>query len=84
MRELVVPSKCELEGNSEGFDRHDGDGADGRADGDIYQRVRFPISWCDSVDHYDGKNGNHEAIYEETWEPVSKGPGLRPHLFVPG
>lgn len=65
MCELVIASKCQLDGNAEALDRHDGHAADGTADGYVNERVRAAVYGSDAVDHYDGKNGDGCAVEEE-------------------
>lgn len=43
LSELVVASQCKLQGNTEGLDRHDRDGANSRADRDINERVLLSV-----------------------------------------
>lgn len=40
---LVLASEGEFYGNAEGFDGHYADGADGRADGEVDERVLFAV-----------------------------------------
>ena len=64
---LVVSSKCHLQGNTEGLDKHDGDGAGGGADGEVDQGVLAAVLGSDLVDHKDGENGNEKAVDKEAW-----------------
>lgn len=63
--ELVVPAKCELDGNTERFDRHDGHTAHSTADADIHQRILFAVFGRNPVYHEYGECGDEGAIEEE-------------------
>lgn len=65
MAELVVASDSQLDSDTKCFDRHDGDGADGRADGDVNERVSTAIPRGDFVYHGNGKDGDKETVEEE-------------------
>lgn len=62
VRELVVTPKCQLHGDPEGLDRHDGHRANGRADGEIYECVLLAVFWSDLVYHHDGKDGHGNSV----------------------
>ena len=51
MRELITSAQCELERDAKSLDGHDGHGANKRAYGDVYERVRITVLRCDGVDH---------------------------------
>lgn len=53
--ELIVAGKGELEGNAKSLDGHDGDGADGRANGEVNEGVLLPVDRGDLVNHKNGK-----------------------------
>lgn len=55
MAKLVIASKGELEGDSKGLDRHDGNGADCRAYGQVDKRIFLAVKRRNSVYHDDGK-----------------------------
>lgn len=65
--ELVVACKGKLEGDAESLGRHDGNGADSRADGEIDERILLAVVWGNSVDHEDSKRDDGDGIEEETW-----------------
>ena len=58
MRELVIPAQGQFHGNAKRLDGHDGDGADGRADGDVDKRVLLPIHRSYPVDHHGRVDGH--------------------------
>lgn len=49
--ELVVPRQGKLDRDAEALDRHDRDGTDKGADGEVHERERAPVSRYDEVDH---------------------------------
>jgi hypothetical protein len=63
--ELVVARERHLERQAERLDEHDGDGARGGADGDVYEGVLAAVLGRDLVDHEDGEDGDEEAVEEE-------------------
>lgn len=65
VRELVVAGKGQLERNAKGLDGHDGDGADGRADGEVDEGVSLAVDGGDSVDHEDGKRHDRKGVQQE-------------------
>jgi hypothetical protein len=65
MGELVIASKCQLDGNAEALDRHDGHATDGAADGDVDERVLAAVRGSDMVDHYDSEDSDGGAVEEE-------------------
>ena len=65
MCELVVPGKCQLDCNAEALDRHYGHASDCAADGDVDERVLAAVRRRDTVDHYDGEDGDCAAVEEE-------------------
>jgi hypothetical protein len=66
MRELVVTCERHLERQTKGLDEHDGHGAGCRADGEVDERILTTILGRNFVDHEDGKDGDEEAVEEET------------------
>lgn len=66
MRKLIFAGKCELQRNAESLDRHDGDGADRGADGQVDERVLLAVDRRNLVDHDGCENGNCHAVQEET------------------
>lgn len=66
MAELVISGKRELQSNAESLDRHDGNGADGGADGEIDECVVFAVLRRDPIDHEDGKGDDGDSIQEES------------------
>lgn len=66
MSKLIFTSKRHLERQTESLDEHDGHGARRRADGDVNEWVLAAILWCDLVDHEDGKDGDEQAVEEES------------------
>jgi hypothetical protein len=65
MGELVVTGKGQLDGNTDTLDGHDGDGADGAADGNIDQRVLASITRAHAVDHDSREDDDQQHIEEE-------------------
>lgn len=59
---LVIASKSELESNSKGLDRHDGNGADCRTNGKVDKRIFLAVHRRNSVDHYDGKCNDGNGV----------------------
>jgi hypothetical protein len=68
MRELIVAGHCELEGDTKGLDRHDGDGSNDRADRDVDERVLSSIDWGHLVNHHRRKRCNCGAIEQESFD----------------
>lgn len=68
VRELVVAGKGELQRDAKGLDRHDGDGADGGADGQVDERALLAVRRGHLVDHDDGEDCNEEHVEEEACE----------------
>ena len=66
MCELVVPTKRELDGHAEAFNCHYGNRAYEGADGNVNNRILATVSWCDNVDHNQGKHQDGEAVHEKT------------------
>jgi hypothetical protein len=64
--ELVVASKSKLKRNTKSLDRHDGNGADGGADGKINESVSPSIDRGNLVNHEDGESNNGERVEKET------------------
>lgn len=60
MRKLIVMVEGEFQSNAERFDRHDRNGANGRADGDVNQWVLLSVDWGDPVDH-DRRENSHRC-----------------------
>lgn len=65
MRKLVVARKCKLQGDSEGLDRHDGDGADSRADREVNDGVLLAVDRSNLVNHDDGEYDDDDGIEQE-------------------
>ena len=65
MRELVLPLKCHLQRDAEGFDGHNRDGTGGRADGQVDQRVLAAVFGSNLVNHQDGEDGDKGTVEEE-------------------
>lgn len=77
MRELVIAPESELQGNTKCLDRHNGDGADCRADGDVDKRILATISWRNAVYHDTRKCCHHRDVEQKACtmldhEPPSK------------
>lgn len=68
MRELVASTKCKLQGNAKSLDSHDGYRANGRADGDVNERVLAAIFWRNPVNHEDGEYADNDAVDQKAWE----------------
>lgn len=62
MRELVVATQCELQGNAKALDGHDRYGADGRADADVDHWVLLPVYRRNLVNHDQGEDGHNRDI----------------------
>jgi hypothetical protein len=69
--ELVIAGERELEGNAEALDRHDGNAADGGADGEVDHGVALSVDWRDLVDHYGGEDCDKHAVNHECCVLVS-------------
>ena len=67
MCKLVFPGEGEFDCNTEAFDRHDRDGANERADGDVNNGVCAPIPGDDGKNHEHAEHGNREAIQQKAW-----------------
>lgn len=63
--ELVVAGKRQLEGDAKGLDGHDRDGADGRADAQVDERVLLAVSRRHLVDHDTRERADDEGIQQE-------------------
>lgn len=63
--ELVLAIEGHLQGGTESFDGHDGNGAGGRADGEVDEGVLAAVLGGDLVDHEDGEDGDEGAVEEE-------------------
>lgn len=66
VRELVVARKCHLEGDTEGLDEHDGDGASGRANREVNERVLATVLGRNLVNHEDAEDDAESAVKEES------------------
>ncbi len=64
---LVVARQGELDCDAEAFNGHDGNGTDKRADGEVHQWERAPVSWYDEVDHAQREDGHDKTIEQETY-----------------
>lgn len=64
--ELVVPRQGKLDRDTEALDRHDRDGTDKRADGEIHERERASVPRYDEVDHAQGEDGHDETVEQES------------------
>lgn len=62
VRKLVVAGKSKLQGDTESLDRHDGDGADGGADGQVNEGVLLSVDWCDLVNHEYGEGDDCDGV----------------------
>ena len=51
LSELIVAPQGKFQGNAKGFDGHDGDGANGRANRDVDEGVSLSVYRCYPVDH---------------------------------
>ena len=67
VRELVVAADCQLERNPEAFDGHDGDAADGAADGDVDHGVFLAVLGGDLVNHDHREECDHEAVKQKAY-----------------
>ena len=65
MGELVIASEGELECDAKRLDGHDGDGADGRTDRDVYKRVLLSIHRRNSIDHDGGEDCDGQTVKEK-------------------
>lgn len=64
--ELVVPRQSKLDRDTEALDRHDRDGTDKRADGEIHERERASVPRDDEVDHAQREDGHDETVEQES------------------
>lgn len=67
MRELVFPGKGKLDCNAETFDRHDRNGANQGADGDVNDGIRTPVPGDNSENHEDAEHSNGETVQHKAW-----------------
>ena len=67
MDKLIVARECQLQSNTEGLDRHDGDRSHGRADRDVDERVLLSIEGGDSVNHHGRENRHCQAVKKKPW-----------------
>lgn len=65
MGELVVTSKCQLDGDTDTLDGHDGDGTDGAADGNVNQRVLASVARAYAVDHDSREDDDQNHVEKE-------------------
>lgn len=71
MAELVIAGKGKLEGDAKGLGGHDGDGADGGANGEIDERILLAMERSNSVNHEDGKGNHGNRVEKEAYEWLS-------------
>lgn len=62
-----MAGKGELQGNAKGLDRHDRDGADGRADEEVDEGALPSVDGSNLVNHDDGEDADGENVEQETW-----------------
>lgn len=67
MDKLIVARECQLQSNTKGLDRHDGDRSHGRADRDVDERVLLSVEGGDSVNHHGRENRHCQAVKKEPW-----------------
>lgn len=67
VRELVIPGKGEFDCNAEAFDRHDRNGANQGADGDVNDGICASVPGDDGENHEHAEHGNREAVQHKTW-----------------
>jgi hypothetical protein len=72
MSELVASAKGQLDSNSKCLDRHDGDRANGRADGEVDEGILLSIFWSYPVYHDEREHENRQAEYQEALDKVSR------------
>ena len=65
MGELVIASKCQLDGNAETLDRHDGNATDCAADRNVDEWVLAAVRGGNAIDHYNGEGGHGGTVEEE-------------------
>lgn len=65
MGELVVPSEGEFDCNAEAFDRHDRNGANHGADGDVNDGIFASIPGNDRENHERAEYSNREAVQQK-------------------
>lgn len=63
--ELVVPRQGKLDRDTEALDRHDRDGTDKRADGEVHERERASVSRDDEVYHAQREDGHNKTVEQE-------------------
>lgn len=66
MRELIVPSKGQLQGDTESLDGHDRYGSHEGADAQVNEWVLLSVDGRDLVDHENGESRDRDGIYQET------------------
>lgn len=71
--ELVVAGKSKLEGDSESLDRHDGDGADGRADRKVDECILLAVNRGNLVDHDEREDDDGDGVEKESCNLESVG-----------
>ena len=87
MAELIVAGKCKLKGNTKSLDGHDGDGADGRANGKVNEGILLSVGGCNLVNHKDGKGDDGNGVEQKACVRVSTGISVaawRPHTWLNG
>lgn len=66
MRELIVTTERQLHGNAKGLDRHNGNRAHGRADGEENQRIFLSMSRRNPVNHDRGEDGYSQTVQKKS------------------
>lgn len=69
---MVVAGKCELQRNTESLYRHDGDRADGGADGQVNEGVLLSVDWCDLVNHENGEGDDRYGVEQESCNELER------------
>lgn len=57
-----MAGKGQLQRDAEGLDRHDRDGAHGRANAQVYEGVLLAVDGADLVDHDPGKDADKGRV----------------------
>lgn len=74
IRELVLASKRELDGNTKALDGHDRDGAHERADREVDHGVGGAVPGHYAEDHKGAEDGNEGNVDEEGWQKSVRRP----------
>lgn len=68
VRKLVLSSKGKLQRDAKSLDRHDRDGANGRANGEVDESILAAVDGGDLVYHDDGENRDSYDVEQEPYK----------------